>query len=285
VVAAWLLLLTAGQLAAFVAVWRFFVESEPGQVLDTIALTGNTIGRGRVDPVVRTVLNAVSALSILAATVVIGFIALIRRRVLLAIVATVLVVGATVTAQLLKAGIDRPDLGIDPERAAAGNSLPSGHTAVAASVALALVLVLPPRVRGLGALVGTAYTAVAGVATLSAGWHRPSDSVAAVLIAGAWATAAGFLLASSQREPGPPIDQPHVFALMTLVLAGVVLLSVAVLALSLTDQVTSIPPVELGRRRLFTAYAGSAAGIAGSACLVMAFTLATVHKAVPTRAG
>jgi hypothetical protein len=235
--------------------------------------------------VVRTVLNAVSALSLVAATMVIGFIALIRRRVLLAIVATVLVVGANLTTQLLKVLIDRPDFGIDPERAAAGNSLPSGHTAVAASVALALVLVLPPRVRGLGALVGAGYTAVAGVATLSAGWHRPSDSVAAVLIAGAWATGAGFLLVSSQRERGPRIDQPHVFALMTLALAGAALLAVAVLGLSLTDQVSSIPPAELGRRRLFIAYAGSAAGIAGSAGLVMALTLATVHKVVPTRAG
>jgi len=284
-VAVWLVLLTAGQIAAFVAVWRYFVTTEPGQVLDTIALTGNSIGRGRVDPVVRTVLNAVSALSLAVATVVIGFIALIRRRVLLAILATVLVVGANVTTQLLKLAIERPDFGVDPERAAAGNSLPSGHTAVAASVALALVLVLPPRVRGFGAVVGAAYLAVAGVATLSAGWHRPSDSVAATLIAGAWATGVGFLLVASRREAASRTDQPHVLALMMLTVSGVALLAVAVLALGLTDRAPSITPADLGRRRLFTAYAGSAAGIAGTAGLIMAFTLATVHKVVPGRAG
>ena len=44
--------------------------------------------------------------------------------------------------------IYRPDLGVDPERAAAGNSLPSGHTTIAASVAVALVLVVPSKARG-----------------------------------------------------------------------------------------------------------------------------------------
>ena len=39
--AAWLVLLTAVQILALVAIWRFVVGTEQGQLLDTIALTGN----------------------------------------------------------------------------------------------------------------------------------------------------------------------------------------------------------------------------------------------------
>jgi membrane-associated phospholipid phosphatase len=281
-----LLLLTAGQVVALVEIGRFFVHTEHGQLLDTIALAGNTIGRDRVDGLVGVVLNAMSLLSLAAATAVVGFIALIRRRVVLALVATLLVVGANVTTQLLKQSMERPNFGVDPERAAIGNSLPSGHTTVAASVAVALVLVLPPRVRGIGGLLGAAYAALAGVATLSAGWHRPSDAVASLLVVGAWAGLAGLTLAVAQRADivVRPQDS-HRIAAATLALGGAALLVVAVVGLKLTDQVLSTPAEELGRRRLFTAYAGSAAGIAGTGSLVMAVVLATVHRVVPEGTG
>jgi hypothetical protein len=42
-------------------------------------------------------------------------------------------------------------------------------------------------------------------------------------------------------------------------------------------------PEQLSRQRLFGAYAGSAAGIAGTASLLMGLMLATVHRAVPTK--
>src|SRR5207245_1071112 len=102
-----------------------------------------------------------------------------------AVGAVLLIVGANLTTQLLKSVLVRPVLGIDPERAAAGNSLPSGHTTIAASVAVAVLLVVPAAVRGVSAVVGAVLTAAAGVATLSAGWHRSSDAVAALLVVGA----------------------------------------------------------------------------------------------------
>ncbi|MFD0822660.1 PA-phosphatase, partial [Micromonospora zhanjiangensis] len=145
--ASWLLLLTVLQVLAFIALLRFAVHTRHGQLLDTIALTGNSIGQDEIAGLVSNVLNAMSVVSLVAAIAVIGFIALARRRVALAVIATLLVAGANVTVQALKYVIVRPDLGVDPERAAAGNSLPSGHTAIAASVAAALVLVLPPKAR------------------------------------------------------------------------------------------------------------------------------------------
>jgi membrane-associated phospholipid phosphatase len=280
----YLVALAVAQAAAFTALWRWFVRTEHGQMLDTVALTGNTIGRDRIDELVGSVLNAMSIAALVTTTVVIGFIALIRGRVALAVVATLFIVGANATVQVLKYGIDRPDFGVDPERAAAGNSLPSGHAAVAMSFAVALVLVLPPRMRGVGAVLGAGYAALVGVATLSAGWHRPSDAVAAILVVGTWAAIAGVLLILVQRRGGQvAAGDGHASVARVLGLGGLALLAVAAIGLALTDQVLSTPPDELGRRRLLAAYAGSAAGIAGTASLVMALVVAAVHRVVPGR--
>jgi membrane-associated phospholipid phosphatase len=280
----WLLVAVAGQVAAYEVVRQVFVGTARGQLLDTAAISGNTIGHRHIDGLVDTVLSAVTVALLVVATIVIGFIALIRGRVVLAVVATLLVVGANLTTQLLKAVTDRPDYGVDLARAAAGNSLPSGHTTLAASVAVALVLVLPARLRGAAGLLGAGYAALAGVATLSAGWHRPSDAVAALLVVGAWAAGAGLVLVAAQRpDADGPAGRPHRFSLVALVVAGSVLLAAATAALVATDRALSTPVELLSHGRLLTAYAGGAAGIAGTAGLVMALVLATAHLTVPDR--
>ncbi|MGK5441480.1 phosphatase PAP2 family protein [Micromonospora sp. URMC 105] len=284
--AVWLVVLALAQAAALVVVWRFAVHTGTGQWLDTVALTGNRIGQERIDGPVDRILNAMSVVSLLAATAVIGFIALIRGRKGLAVAATLLIAGANVTTQLLKYVLDRPALGIDPERDAVGNSLPSGHTTIAASVALALVLVLPPKVRPLGAFLGVAYAASAGVATLSAGWHRPSDAVAAFLVVGVWAALAGLLLLVFQREQAQvATEDAHRVAAAVLGLGGLAAVVASGLALSwLLDQ-QQVPVDELGRRPLFIGYAGSAAGIAGTMSVVAALVLLPVHRLVPRYKG
>ncbi|MEU4480193.1 phosphatase PAP2 family protein [Micromonospora sp. NPDC023966] len=280
--AVWLVVLALAQTAAFLVVWRFAVHTQLGQWLDTVALTGNRIGQDRIDGPVDRILNAMSVVSLLVATAMIGFIALIRGRKALAVTATLLIAGANVSTQLLKHYLGRPDFGIDPERAAAGNSLPSGHTAVAASVAVALILVLPPKLRVAGAFLGAGYAAAAGVATLSAGWHRPSDAVAAFLVVGAWAAVAGLVLLFFQREQAvvSPADA-HRVAAAVLGLAGALALVLAALALSWLVDRSTTPVEELTRRALFIGYAGSAAGIAGTVAVVAALVLAMVHRLVP----
>lgn len=285
-VVAGLLAALLAQVAAFELVRRVFVDSVRGQWLDAAALAGHTIGAGYIEGLVDTVLNAVTVVSLAAATVAIGFIALIRGRVLLAAAAGLLVVGANVTTQLLKAGIERPELGIDVIRAGAGNSLPSGHGTVAASVAVALVLVLPPQARGVAAVLGAGYAALTGTATMSAGWHRPSDAVASLLVVGAWAALVGVVLAAVHRGNGSGQPQrTHGLSVMLLVLAGIGLLALGVLGMGATYQaLDSVPdPLLLSRTRLLVAYAGGAAGIAGVAALVMAMVVATVHRVAPDR--
>ncbi|MEU6202571.1 phosphatase PAP2 family protein [Micromonospora musae] len=284
--AVWLVLLVLVQVAAFLVVWRVAVHTGLGQWVDTVALTGNRIGQDRIDEPVDRILNAMSVVSLLAATIVIGFIALMRGRIALAITATLLIAGANVTTQLLKYGLTRPDLGIDLERIYAGNSLPSGHTAVAASVAVALVLVLPAKVRPFGAFVGAAYAAAAGVATLSAGWHRPSDAVTAFLVVGVWAALAGLVLLVTQREQAQvSTADAHRVAAVVLGVGGVIALVISGLALGWLTDLRGVTPQALSRRALFVAYAGSAAGIAGTMAVVMALVLAVVHRLVPRHQG
>ncbi|WP_208641027.1 phosphatase PAP2 family protein [Micromonospora arborensis] len=280
--AVWLVVLALVQAAAFVAVWRVAVHTEIGQWVDTVALTGNRIGQDAIDGPVNRILNAMSVVSLLAATAMIGFIALIRGRIALAITATLLIAGANLSTQLLKHGLSRPDYGIDPDRVAVGNSLPSGHTTVAASVAVALVLVLPARVRAVSAFLAAGYAAVAGVATLSAGWHRPSDAVAAYLVVGVWAAMAGLVLLITQREQAEvaPGDA-HRLAALVLGIGGVLALVACGFALAWLVDLRDTGPEDLTRRPLFVGYAGSAAGIAGTMAVVMALVLTVVHRLVP----
>jgi membrane-associated phospholipid phosphatase len=282
----WLVFVLVVQVSAVALMYRVFVDSIRGQLVDTAALDANQIGQRHIEGLVHSVLNALTVVSLLTATVAIGFIALARGRVRLAAVTTLFIAGANLTSQLLKEAIVRPDLGIDVERAGAGNSLPSGHATVAASVVVALVLVLPPRARGPAALIGAGYAAIAGVATVSADWHRPSDAVASLLLVGAWAAVAGLALVFTGAYRGVR-SRPHRSAVLMLSLAGLGLLAGAAAALALTHRAVggSIEALEsLERPALLTAYVGGAAGIAGTAALVVAVVLATVHVIVPEQA-
>ncbi|MFU8849373.1 phosphatase PAP2 family protein [Micromonospora sp. SL1-18] len=281
-----LVVVATAQAIALLLIWRFAVHTPTGQWIDTVALTGNQIGRNRIDGPVNQILNAMSVVSLLMATAVIGFIALIRGRSALAVTATMLIAGANVSTQLLKHLLTRPDFGIDPERAAAGNSLPSGHTTVAASVAVALILVLPPKARVAGAFLGAGYAAAAGVGTLSAGWHRPSDAIAAYLVVGVWTAIAGLMLLLFQRAraAASPADA-HPTAAAVLGLGGTLALVASGLAASWLTRLTDFPADELSRRPLFIGYAGSAAGIIGTMAVLAALVLALVHRLVPRYQG
>ena len=120
--------------------------SAGGQRIDETALQGARIGRGRLLDGALTVLGLVSVVGLAVAVVVVAVIAFSRRRGDLAVAAVVLVGGANITTQLLKLRVlDRPDLGIDTLTL---NSLPSGHSTAVASLAVALLLVVPARLRG-----------------------------------------------------------------------------------------------------------------------------------------
>lgn len=182
-------LAAAGAVAVLAALgvwltWRVFVTTAAGQQVDDMAWWGAVHGQGRLWSVAEPVLDVVSVAFVVAGVVAAVAMAAARRRWFLTVQVVVLVGGANVTTQVLKKVVlDRPDL-LDGWNGA--NTLPSGHTTVAASVSAAMLVAAPRAWRPVVALLGAAYTAATGVSTLVGQWHRPSDVVAALLVVLAW---------------------------------------------------------------------------------------------------
>ncbi|WP_242504019.1 phosphatase PAP2 family protein [Promicromonospora panici] len=184
------------------ATWDTLVVSERGQRADQLALEGAVNGKGVLWELAEPVLGVVSNTFVGLGLAVAVILALARGRWWLAAQVAILVAGSNLTTQLLKhAVLDRPAL-LDVPRADI-NTLPSGHTTVAASVAAGLLIAVPRRWRPVVAVAGAAYTAATGVSTLIGQWHRPSDVVAAVLVVLAWS--AGVCALSSPSS----LDEPQ----------------------------------------------------------------------------
>jgi len=214
------------------ATYRVFVTTVPGQRLDELARDGALYGQDSLWQVAEPVLDVVSVSFVVLGVGVAMAVALVRRRWVLALQVAVLVGGANLTTQVLKHQLlERPDL--MPSVWNTGNTLPSGHTTVAASVSVALLLATPRAWRPVVALAGAAYTGATGVSTLVGQWHRPSDVVAALLVVLAWgalvcATTPASSLDVAPRRRRLPSGEPRRTAFATpgsSVVAGLMLLA------------------------------------------------------------
>ena len=145
-------------------------------------------------------LSLVSVGSVGLSLLVCVTLAVVQRRFDLALAAVVVIGGADLTTQILKKGLfPSLDLGHAP------NSLPSGHTTVALSIALAAVIVAPSAWRSTVAIGVSATAALVGVALVLGRWHRPSDVIAATFVCLLWA-AIGLLTAALVRHR-PPVPE------------------------------------------------------------------------------
>jgi hypothetical protein len=232
-------------------------------------LDGGALVQGRVWQVTETVLEVTLpglVVAVLAALVM----AVIRRRYALVLEVVVLVAGANITTQILKLFLDRPDLGLSDRIA---NSLPSGHTTVAASAAVALLLGAPRRFRPGTATLGAVYTSAMGISTLVHGWHRPADAIAAVLVVLAWS---GLVIALGPRGSGFG-RSGHVRPAVSL-LGGTSLVLGAVAALAYA-QVVSV--TTWARQEQLIAFMGGSLGIAAMSAAAFGVIVALVAAADP----
>ena len=166
------------------ATYLVFVTTQQGQRVEELAFQQSQHGRV-IWMLGRPVLNVVSVAFVALGVLGIMTICVIRRRWALALQVAVLIGGANLTTQLLKDFVyHRPAL---LPGFAYSNSLPSGHTTVAASVSAALLIAVPRSFRPAAAVFGVVWTAITGVSTLAGRWHRPSDVVASLLVVLAWA--------------------------------------------------------------------------------------------------
>ena len=164
-------------LGALVVVYLLAVWTVAGQVIDTRIM--NTVASGlREAAWTETLLHVVSPALILCLTAVVALTAGLVRGARSAVASSVVVGGTLIGAEVLKAALIRPAW-LDT----AGNSLPSGHVAATAALAAAAVLAAPRSARLFVGAVGAVVVLATGVATMAEGWHRPSDVVAAVLVA------------------------------------------------------------------------------------------------------
>ncbi len=243
--------------AAAVATYRVFVRTSLGQLVDTSAMRGGDVRHPRVVEVLSRTLNGTTLASLVLVCLAAVAVGVLRKRLDLAIGAGLLVLGANASVQLLKTRLPRPDLDDFP----APNSFPSGHTAAAASVAFALILVLPHAVRGTVALIGAGYVTVIAVATVWAEWHRPSDSIAALLIVLAWAGLAAFLVRLRRLVPERPSRPATLLLLIGGGITGIVGL-IGLAAVVMSERVT--PDLVSGRFAFLTGSCAIAAAVAGA---------------------
>lgn len=188
----WLFVLGSLVFAAALGVTYYvFVRTTTGQFADESAWREAKVADNLRGPVLQ-FLDNLPLFSVIIAAVVVLFVTLVRRRWMAAAIALGTVAAANLSTQLLKnLLLDRPERGVPTLDF---NSLPSGHTTLAASAAAAVFLVVSPRWRPFAAAAGGTYSVAAGMATFVNLWHRPSDIVAAYLVVATWTLLGGVLI-------------------------------------------------------------------------------------------
>jgi hypothetical protein len=183
---------TLACVVGLIATYYYFVQTTTGQFIDESALVEAVDIHGPAGKAATEFLDWLPTISLVMAAVVILFVTVIRRRWSAAGVAVTACVGANIATQVLKDVLPaRPDKGVVTLEL---NSLPSGHTTLAASAAAAVFLMSSPRWRPLAGFVGGTFAIASGVSTLINQWHRAADVVAAFLLVGAFMIPAGWVI-------------------------------------------------------------------------------------------
>lgn len=185
--------------AAGAAVTYFgFVRTTTGQFADESAWReAELVAPGTRLPALR-FLDSLPLVSVFIALAVIVAVTLYRRRLSPGVIALATMAAANLATQLLKnLLLDRPDRGVITLDF---NSLPSGHTTMAASAMAAVFLVSSPRWRPAVAALGGTYAVLAGSATFFNLWHRPADVVAAFFVVSACTLVGGLIMMRTNRD-------------------------------------------------------------------------------------
>lgn len=171
-------------LVAFFGVYYLAVRTYLGQYVENAALGG---AKQVAKPELMDSLENLHTISMTSLAIVIGLVGivgLIRRSWRIAFASTgTIAVSVLLTEALKKIILTRPNLAPLPiEGDNAHNSFPSGHTTIAMAIIIALLLVTAYRWRGPVMFFSLAWGVSMGAATITAGWHRFSDTLGADLV-------------------------------------------------------------------------------------------------------
>jgi membrane-associated phospholipid phosphatase len=136
---------------------------------------------GSRSPPVVDFLDTITAWSLAAMVAMVVAIGRFRGLPVLGFAAGGVIVGSVVTTELLRALLSRPLL-LEHGYRREDQSFPSGHTTIAVSVMCSLVLVVPYRFRGAAVVLASLWAVGVEALTVTASWHRPSDTLGSDLI-------------------------------------------------------------------------------------------------------
>lgn len=276
-----LALLAAGCVLAFWLLYLLTVRTSYGRLFADASLRGAVRTRSGSGGLVDQALGVVTVASLLAALALVAVIALLRLRRGLGLAAVGVLLGSNLSAQLLKEFVlQRPDLGLLESAPSTLNSLPSGHSAAAFSVGVALLIVVPPRIRELVAAAGVTYACVVAVATMAAGWHRAADSAAAFLLVGLWASVALAVVVAYGAADAPGAENAPTMSTRHRVLVKAAGASFAV-TLVLMGLLAVVGPVRETGFGLFVAFVTGALLILATAVAVNLALLAVLERVAP----
>lgn len=191
--------------AAVVVLYVTFRLTATGAHLDERVRTVVKHAGASAKPLALGLLGVITPASLVVAVLVLSVVAWRTRGQRAALwlaveIATVVTVSQALKAVLPRASWRTADVTLG------GGSFPSGHATIAAALTLALVAALPARWRAAAKVFALPVVAAFALATVIAGWHRPSDAVAGVLLA--LAAHLVWLAASREGVERRPSERP-----------------------------------------------------------------------------
>lgn len=215
------IVIAAAAIAGLVVVVRYSIHSVRGfrfdeRMMHSLGTTPDAWTR------ILDILGLVTDVSVAVCLAACVAVAILQRRWAVAVSAGVLIAGANITTQVLKYQVLQS---VSPR-----NTLPSGHTTVGLSLALAAIIVASHRWRPLVTAGAATLATFIGAGTVSAHWHRPGDVLAAGMVCLGWSAVALAIAGGLQRRT-PRGRHPGLLAaasLLGVVLAGVTVVAIGV---------------------------------------------------------
>lgn len=195
--------------ALIIGTYEIFVRTSLGQVVDTVPrLTAEHFEHPLPYLPREQGESWITALwIILPPAVLFGLLVLTKQKFISGVLALGSAVAANITTQVMKySWLERDHVEDDRSisayltQADLPNSLPSGHTTLAASAAVAVFLVASPRQRPFIGLLAAVWAGGWGTYIFIEDWHRPSDMIAAYLVVAVWGLIAGWAIMRAEPK-------------------------------------------------------------------------------------
>ena len=206
-------------------------------------------------------------------------VALLRGRPQVAVAVGAIVLGASLTTEVLKHLLPAPTAASQFARGGSwlqAHAWPSGHSTAVMSLVLASVLAAPPRLRPAVAALGAALAIAVGYSLLVQLVHYPSDVLGGFLVAAVWAlSAVAALTANGRRWPSRRGSSDAVSVQAALGAPGAVLAAALLVGGIL---VLSSPHDVVAYARAHAAFVLGAAGIAALSLALSTGVLLSVRR-------